>query len=48
MKYIRIKEISIDNKEKFDKYHYYFNNDLKEIELNRWFTLTKQVLSQIL
>lgn len=48
MRYIRVKDISIENKEKFDKYHYYFNNDLKEVELNKAFTLTKQVLSQIL
>lgn len=47
MQYIRINEINIENKDKFDKYHYYFNNELKEIELNKGFTLTKQVLSQI-
>ncbi|WP_343336886.1 hypothetical protein TPELB_20060 [Terrisporobacter petrolearius] len=48
MQYIRVNKINIENKNKFDKYHYYFEDKLKEIELNRGFTLTKQVISQIL
>ena len=47
MRYIRINEINLKNKEKFDKYTYYFNNQLKEVELNKCFTLTKQVISHI-
>lgn len=48
MQYIRVNKINIENKDKFDKYHYYFDDKIKETELNRGFTLTKQVVSQIL
>lgn len=48
MKYIKVLEVDIDKNLKFDKYNYYSNGELKEIELNKCFTLTKKVLSKLL